>query len=77
MTAREVAIKEIESRIVTRQQAKDNLKQWIKNVLIQQFNDETKKIWNDVLKEIDYPSCKYCLKYPCEGCNAYPELEED
>jgi hypothetical protein len=50
--AKQVAIKEIEKRIVTKEQAKEDFKKWIRStVAFGGFNEKTLKFWKDVINE--------------------------
>lgn len=52
--ARAVAKKEVERRVVTIQEAKDNFKKWIKDTSsVVGFSTEVLEFWDEVSKQVD------------------------
>tara|TARA_R110000850_G_scaffold14183_2_gene45443 strand:- start:1836 stop:2018 length:183 start_codon:yes stop_codon:yes gene_type:complete len=52
--AKAVAKKEVEGRVVTIQEAKDNFKKWIKETSsVGGFSEEVLDFWNEVSKQVD------------------------
>lgn len=52
--AKSVAKKEVERRVVTIQEAKDNFKKWIKETSsIGGFSKEVIEFWDEVYKQVD------------------------
>lgn len=54
MTPKETAIKEVNKRIVTKEQAKKDYIKWIKdNIHYVKHSDFLTKFWNDTIKEVE------------------------
>ena len=52
--AKEVAKKEVERRVVTIQEAKNNFKKWIKETSsVGGFSKEVLEFWDEVSKQVD------------------------
>jgi len=52
--AKQVAIREVERRIVTKQEAKNEFKAWIKRASkIGYQPDSVTEFWNEVIKQVD------------------------